>query len=240
MSKLSTPELVIVTPAFNESVIIEQFVKDWSAYIRSLNISFEFRIYDDSSTDKTAEIIEHMLPIYPELRYHLEMNSGHGPTITKAYQQSLDSKWIFQIDSDHELPVDVFGELWNSRSSYDLLMGVRTNRDAPFFRRALTKIATITVGLFFGKGPSDINIPYRLIRAEKLLEFLPVNRPSNFAPNVLMTAFAIKNKWRIKTLPVTHNARKKINGSGFSLYMLKGACNSIWQLLKLLQKEKNI
>lgn len=238
MSKRSTEELVIVTPVFNEFLIIEQFVKDWSTYIRSLNISFEFRIYDDGSTDKTAEIIKRILPLYPELKYYFQKNSGHGPTITKAYQQSLAYTWIFQIDSDHELPVDVFGELWNQRSSFDLLMGIRTQRNAPFFRRALTRIATITVGLFFGKGLSDINIPYRLIRTEKLIEFLPENHSSNFAPNVLMTAFAIKNKWRIKTLPVTHNARKKIDGSGFSFYMFKGACNSLWQLLKISRRRK--
>ncbi len=235
----SKAELVIVTPVFNESGIIEQFVNDWTIYIRSLGINFEFRIYDDGSTDNTAEVINRILPLYPELKNYTGKNSGHGPAITKAYQQSLDFEWVFQIDSDHELPVEVFGKLWEHRSSFDLLLGVRTHRHAPFFRRFLTKIAATVVGLFFGKEIHDINIPYRLIRSEKLAEFLPENHSSNFAPNVLMTAFAMKHKWRIKTLPVIHNPRKHIKGFGFSHYMFKGACNTIWQLLTLSLKRKN-
>ena len=227
-------ELVIIAPTYNESQILETFISDWIIKFRDLSISFEFRIYNDGSTDSTENVLAGLLKKYPELHVFTNPNSGHGPTISKAYNITKEFEWVFQIDSDHELLPDTFSELWSLRCSYDILMGVRTNRSAPLFRRLLTKILAQTIRMFFGKGVIDINIPYRLIRSSKLTEFLPYNTSANFAPNTLMTAFAIKNKWRIKTLPVTYVKRKNIKGTGFSYYMLKGAYNSLRQLLKFL------
>ncbi|MBY0476047.1 MAG: glycosyltransferase family 2 protein [Chitinophagaceae bacterium] len=226
------PELLIIAPVYNESGILEQFLNDWISNIRLLSIPFELRLYNDGSTDNTAEIIQQLQAVYPELKIYFKTNSGHGPTITAAYEQAVGFNWIFQIDSDHELPVASFNELWKHRNEYDLLVGERIQRHAPVFRVFLTTIVSLSVRILVGKGLRDINAPYRLIRTEKLKEFLKENKKNNFAPNVLMSAFAVKKKWRIKTIPVTHISRKKIKGTGYSMYMLSGAVKTFAELLR--------
>lgn len=227
------PELAIVAPVYNESIVMEQFVKDWISQIRSLSILFELRIYDDGSTDNTAEVIQQLQLSFPELRYIRKTNSGHGPTITEAYHQSLDCFWIFQVDSDHELPVSDFEELWKQRLLYDILLGERIQRHAPVFRKLLTGLSYVFVRLLFGKGINDINSPYRLIRSEKLNDFLQQNKNRNFAPNVLMSALAIKRHWKIKTIPIKHNSIKIAKGTGYSPYLLSGAVKTVLELIRL-------
>lgn len=226
-------ELVIIAPVYNESSVLEQFVRDWITHIRLLSINFKFRIYDDGSIDNTAEIIKRLQKLYPELEAYTKGNSGHGPTITEAYEQTDDFFWVFQIDSDHELPVSGFTELWKDRADYDFLLGQRLQRDAPLFRRFLTDLSLFFVSLLFGNGVHDINSPYRLMRSAKLKEFLLENKKQNFAPNALMSAFAIKKKWRIKTIFIKHLSRKKIKGTGYSAYLLSGAINTMQELIRL-------
>lgn len=229
-------DLLVITPVYNESGIIQQFVEDWINNLRLLSIDFEFRMYNDGSTDNTAEIINHILPNYPELKNFSKPNSGHGPTIKEAYEQAEGFNWVFQIDSDHELPVSAFKELWNLRNDYDLLLGERIQRNAPVFRVFLTTLASFLVRFLAGKQLRDINVPYRLIRSEKLKEFLQENKKNSFAPNVLMCAHAIQNKWKIVTLPIIPLRTRQLKKRGYSLYLLKGGISTALELIRFTLK----
>jgi dolichol-phosphate mannosyltransferase len=230
------PELIIVTPVFNESAVIEQFITDWIIFLRSLNILFELRLYDDGSTDNSAQIIQQLLPAYTELKYFRKENSGHGPSITTGYQAASEHDWVFQIDSDHELPVNDFEKLWNMRNNYDLLLGKRVNRNSSIFRKALTSLTSLCVAILAGKGISDINIPYRLVRGQKLQSFLEHNNPQNFAPNVMLSAYAICNKWRIVELAIVPLKTRQLKKRGYSLYLLKGGISTALELLRFSLK----
>lgn len=230
-------ELIIVTPVFNESAIIEQFIKDWVLFLRSLNIHFEMRLYDDGSTDNSGELIQQLLLEYREVKYFKKENTGHGQTIFHGYKDAAGFDWVFQIDSDHELPFNVFEKLWNTRHKYDVLLGRRRKRNSSLFRNILTSLTLICVKMLVGKGINDINTPYRLIKGQKLQSFLLRNNPKNFAPNVIMSAYAIRAKWKIVELPIIPLRTRQLKKRGYSLYLLKGGISTALELIRFSLKK---
>ena len=231
------PELIVVTPVFNESTVIEQFIPDWVLYLRSLNIQFELRLYDDGSTDKSPQLIRQFLAEYHEVKYFKKANTGHGPTVTQGYQAATDFDWIFQIDSDHELPFSDFEKLWSDREKYDLLLGRRIKRNSSTFRNMLTLVTSLFVKVLAGTGINDINTPYRLIKGQKLQTFLLHNNPQNFAPNVVMSAYAIRNKWKIVEHPIVPLRTRQLKKRGYSLYLLKGGISTALELIRFSIKK---
>ena len=231
------PELIVVTPVFNESTVIEQFIKDWVLFLRSLNIQFELRLYDDGSTDNSGELIQHLLSDNHEVKYFKKMNTGHGPTVTQGYQAASEFDWIFQIDSDHELPFSDFEKLWSERDKYDLLLGRRIKRNSSTFRNMLTLLTSLFVKVLAGTGINDINTPYRLIKGQKLQTFLLHNNPQNFAPNVVMSAYAIRNKWKIVEHPIVPLRTRQLKKRGYSLYLLKGGISTAMELIRFSLKK---
>lgn len=234
---INQPELIIVTPVYNESTVIAQFIPDWVLYLRSLNIQFELRLYDDGSTDNSPQLIRQLLAEYHEVKYFKKANTGHGPTVTQGYQAATDFDWIFQIDSDHELPVSDFEKLWAERSKYDLLLGRRIKRNSSKFRNLLTLLTTVSVTMLAGNGIIDINTPYRLIRGEKLQKFLIENNPQTFAPNVIMSAYAIRNDWKIFEHSIVPLQTRQLKKRGYSLYLLKGGISTAMELIRFSLKK---
>ena len=234
---INQPELIIVTPVYNESTVIEQFIPDWVLYLRSLNIQFELRLYDDGSTDNSPQLIRQFLAEYHEVKYFKKANTGHGPTVTQGYQAATDFYWIFQIDSDHELPFSDFEKLWSDRDKYDLLLGRRIKRNSSTFRNMLTLLTSLFVKVLAGTGINDINTPYRLIKGQKLQTFLLHNNPQNFAPNVVMSAYAIRNKWKIVEHPIVPLRTRQLKKRGYSLYLLKGGISTALELIRFSIKK---
>lgn len=202
------PELALVMPVYNEAEIIEEVIDSWSSYLDGYNIHYEIHAYNDGSKDNTLKVLENIKNKYPRLVVHNKANSGHGPTILQAYNENTDADWIFQVDSDNEMKPDAFINLWEVRGDYDLLIGIRTNRNSPFPRKIVSFISRITVWIFYGKAVYDVNCPYRLMRSTFFATIFKSIPDVFFAPNVVLTGMAARNKARIFQLPVEYASRQ--------------------------------
>jgi len=191
-------ELIVVIPVYNEAQIIQTVIQDWASTLRSLDIDFELRAYNDGSSDTTLSKLQEISTLYPELNIIDKLNSGHGPTILKGYRDA-DAAFIFQVDSDNEMKAKYFEALWKERANYDLIIGRREfSFKVPLPRRIVSFMAKKAVHFFYGQGISDVNAPYRLMRKDKfatIYEAIPAN---TFAPNVILSGMAIRQKLRIK------------------------------------------
>jgi glycosyltransferase involved in cell wall biosynthesis len=190
------PELTVVMPVYNEDEIISFVIQDWIGKLRELKIDFILRVYNDGSKDDTLHILNQEDKKYPELHIVDKPNSGHGPTILQGYREA-DTPWILQIDSDNEMIAKHFELLWNNREEFDFLIGIRENSKRSLPRRLVTAISRATVKTFFGKGVTDVNSPYRLIRKKAFEDIIQSIRQDTFAPNVIISGMASKNNLRI-------------------------------------------
>jgi glycosyltransferase involved in cell wall biosynthesis len=202
------PELIVVAPAYNEEDVIVPVLREWTAVLAGLNISFQIRLYDDGSTDRTSERIREAFGADPRVVLIEKKNTGHGPTILRGYRESGEAQWLFQIDSDGEMPALPFKEMWRRRNEADFVIANRRNRAAPWPRKIVTWVSRLTVWLLFGSRVQDVNSPYRLMRNSLFGEFFRTIPEDTFAPNLILSGFVSRNRLRVVNIDVPHEFRR--------------------------------
>ncbi|OGB89548.1 hypothetical protein A2625_01335 [candidate division WOR-1 bacterium RIFCSPHIGHO2_01_FULL_53_15] len=195
-------ELAVVLPVYNEEEIISQVIEEWAKELDALDIDFEIHAYNDGSRDGTLKALTGLASKYSNLIVHDKTNSGHGPTILKGYRENCDKDWIFQTDSDGEIGPEGFRELWKQRNNYDLLIGKRQRHHQPPARKIISSISRLLSRGLYGRGVSDANVPYRLMRAEKFRQLFFRIPADTFAPNLIISGMASIMKARILEAPV--------------------------------------
>jgi dolichol-phosphate mannosyltransferase len=202
------PELSVVMPVYNEEAAIEGVAREWTTELDRLGIQYELLLYDDGSRDGTRAILEQLAVRNPRVLAHTHANRGHGPTILRGYGEARGT-WVFQTDSDGEMPAAGFATLWERREAFDLLVGSRGGRKLSFGRFLLTFGSRAIVALAFGQGVRDVNAPYRLMRGDWLrrdvLPFIPV---STAVPNIAVCGLASRRGARVLEVAVPYTPRR--------------------------------
>jgi len=205
--KSTAPELTVVMPAHNEEGAIPEAVATWAATLDALGIDYELRVYDDGSTDKTGAVLGELANRFPRIVVTSHANRGHGPTILRGYAEARGD-WVFQTDSDGEMPASAFEALWARRHAYDFLLGYRVGPRANATRQLVTTVARLAVAALFRARLRDVNTPYRLMRRPWLQSAVSRVPPDLFAPNVVLAGLAARERLRIYEHPVPYHSRQ--------------------------------
>lgn len=207
LHRVSLPQLIVIMPVYNEAEIIEQVAAEWLNMLDNLHVPYRLHLANDGSTDRTQEVLDHLS--HPSLETSHARNRGHGPTILRAYRVSGSrAPWIFQTDSDGELPASAFPNFWKQRVEADFVLGFRKNRDSGTARTIVTSGLRVLLALLYGPGVRDPNCPYRLMRSESFRPLFDVLPEDTFAPNVLLSGYSQRKKLRLVQLPVAHQVRQ--------------------------------
>jgi glycosyltransferase involved in cell wall biosynthesis len=232
-------DLAVVMPVYNEESCIAGVLGDWKATLSTLPIRFRIIVLNDGSRDNTAAALR-PFESDPHFQVIHKPNSGHGPTILRGYREAVrEADWVFQCDSDDEMPAKEFVRFWAVRDSYDALFAVRHHRQQPWDRWLITRFSSLLTGLLFGFGVADANAPYRLFRREALERFLPLLPDNTFAPNLVLSGASVRMGLRVSNLPVPHANRKTGKPSLTNIKLWKSALlafRQTWSLSRLFRK----
>jgi glycosyltransferase involved in cell wall biosynthesis len=229
-SPITTPKLIVILPVYNEADVISDVAHEWLSMLDGLDIPYRLQLCNDGSTDGTAEVLATLK--HASLETQTARNRGHGPTILRAYRAAMErAPWVFQCDSDGELPASSFPQFWAAREKTDLVIGRRIHRGGPLSRRSITFTLRVLLRLLFGKGITDGNCPYRLIRSTPFFPLMDQLPEDTFAPNVLLSGFSLRNRLRIRELPVPFTPRQTGTCSIQKWKLLKAAFRSATQTL---------
>nr|WP_211220537.1 glycosyltransferase family 2 protein [Pseudoclavibacter soli] len=169
-------------PAYNEESGIVEFL-DELLVTSPLTAADSLRIIvvDDHSTDAMPEVLDAYAADHPDVGVlHSSNNQGHGPTALRAYREGLASEpdWLVFVDGDGQFTgVDVWRTVRAAVSlGADVIHGVRTHRDEPWYRRMLTSALGSVVAVVAGGRVPDVNTPLRVYRpplARALIDLVP-------------------------------------------------------------------
>jgi glycosyltransferase involved in cell wall biosynthesis len=204
-------ELTVVVPARNESACIRAVLDEWFSAIQSTKIPARFIVLDDGSSDETPRILrEWSADKTPESCIAVShQNIGHGQTCMKGYRMAsaLGTDWILQIDSDGQCDPAFFPAVWQAREGCDVVYGNRTTRLDGWRRVLASKVLKFAVKLSSGAACPDANVPYRLMRAEKLPPILD-SIPGNFdLANIALAVQLQRSRWRERAVPIVFRER---------------------------------
>lgn len=153
----------IIVPAYNESQVIAQCLKDLRKQLVKDKILADIIVIDDGSSDSTG------VSAYPHCDYLLThiRNCGLGASLSTgiefARRRGYDYCVTFDSDGQHDAS-DIPKALAQLESGYDVVIGSRfigTHSGMPAGRRAVLFIGNLITLLFFGVWTSDSQSGFR-------------------------------------------------------------------------------
>lgn len=222
-------DVAVVMPVYNERGCITQTLRDWTEALAALAVRYRMVVLNDGSTDGTADLLAPFAK-RPEFEIVHQPNRGHGPTILGGYRRAVGlAEWVFQCDSDAEMPASHFVDLWNRRGDYDGLFGDRRGRRQGLARKIISAGSRLAVRCFFGRGVRDVNVPYRLMRSACLAPIVEQIPDDTFAPNLIVSGVFSRANLRVANIPVPHRPRRTGTVSVARWGLWRAVFRSFWQ-----------
>jgi glycosyltransferase involved in cell wall biosynthesis len=226
----------VVFPIHNESFIIEQTLRNYISELGKRIEDIEFIAAEDGSTDDTKPILERLAGELPLRLFMSPQRKGYQQALKDAVAHAT-KPWLFIVDSDYQFAAIDFWRLEPWRDRCDVILGTKTPRRDPFYRRFLAGGYNMLLRLLFGVPYRDMDTGFRLVRRELVDLLAPQVRFMTF----FNAEFVIRAHFqgaRITCVPVPHYARKI--GTTTIFYISKLLLICWWQLVGMVRLRREL
>jgi dolichol-phosphate mannosyltransferase len=202
---MSSPQLSLVVPVYNESGNILPLAEASVDVLRAMGRPFEIILVNDGSTDSTAAEIAEAHTRWPECReLRMAKNSGQALALLTGLNAAR-GEFLLMMDGDGQNdPRDYPALLALVESGQvDLACGWRVERHDSTLRRIMSRVANVVRGAILKDGVHDSGCQLRVMRREVREAFFPMELMQSFIP-----ALAVAAGFRVGETPVRHHARK--------------------------------
>lgn len=219
-------QIAVLIPCYNEEKTIEKVINDAKTFLPEATIY----VYDNNSTDKTAEIAEKAGAI---LRH--EYKQGKGNVIRRMFRE-IDARCYLMIDGDDTYPLDCARELVEKVLSHnaDMVVGDRlsstyfTENKRPFHNFGNT-LMRVGINHLFHTEIKDIMTGYRAFSYEFVKTF-PVFS-TGFEIETEMTIHAVNYNLQVENVVIQYRDRPE--GSESKLNTIPDGIRVIRKMLQL-------
>lgn len=195
-------KVAVLIPCYNESVTIEKVVKDYKEALPEADIY----VYDNNSTDGTAEIAERAGAI---VRY--EYRQGKGNVIRSMFRD-IEADCYLMIDGDDTYPAENAREMVNLvlKKGVDMVIGDRlsstyfTENKRPFHNTG-NRLVRGLINTLFKSNVRDIMTGYRAFSRLFVKSFPVLSK--GFEIETEMTIHALDKNFLLEEVPVTYRDR---------------------------------
>jgi glycosyltransferase involved in cell wall biosynthesis len=203
MSEGSRPvDVSIVSPVFNERENLTPLVDELLAVLRPTLVPFEIVLVDDGSQDGSAEAIDALAALHPEVRgVHFETNGGQTAAFDAGFKHARGAV-VVTIDADLQNDPRDIPALLRALEGHDAAVGFRAERRDGMLRRLSSKIANAVRNRVSGDDIIDTGCSLKAFRADALREIKLWNGMHRFLP----TLIRLEGR-SVVQLPVNHRPR---------------------------------
>ncbi len=129
----------IVTPVFNEELILDQFYKRVSDVFKSLDVDFEVVFIDDGSTDTSWQKLEKLHAADQRVNaVRFSRNFGYSAAMSAGLDFARGDAVVI-IDSDLQDPPELIPSLIEQwKKGFDIVYAVRKRREGETFFKKIT------------------------------------------------------------------------------------------------------
>lgn len=213
MADIASPgALALAIPAYNEADGIREFLVELDESLKSWDGAVRMFVVDDASSDGTRLVLDDLAgQLSADLITNTNsVNSGHGPTVLRAYRLALDSgaEYVLQVDGDGQFDGDQCWDLVAGLDGADVAAGVRTSRTDPWFRKVLSASVRIYLRFRFGVVRRDPNCPFRIYRRAVLAGLLDDVDGNAAIPTIYLSVLESQRHLRVNEVLVRHRVRR--------------------------------
>ena len=198
--------LSIFFPAYNDSGTIASLVITALRTARKLTPDHEVIVVNDGSADGTAEILEELASIYPQVRIVThEKNRGYGGALRTGFA-SATRELIFYTDGDAQYDPAEMEALWRRfDQNVDLVNGYKISRSDPMHRIIIGRVYHHLVKTLFRLTVRDVDCDFRMMR-RSIFDTVHLEKNSGVICLEMMKKIT-DGRFRIAEVPVHHYHR---------------------------------
>src|SRR5919198_2105455 len=221
--------LSVFFPAYNDSATIASLVIPARRAAERLTPDYEVIVVNDGSADRTAEILDELARIYPQVRIvHHEKNRGYGGALRTGFA-TASRELIFYTDGDAQYDPAEMEALWRRLDTgVDLVNGYKISRSDPLHRIIIGRVYHHTVKLLFGLRVRDVDCDFRLMR-RAIFEKVRLEKNSGVICLEMMKKIQDAG-FRIAEVPVHHYHRAHGKSQFFNFIRLFKTAVDVAQL----------
>lgn len=198
-------KVAVLIPCFNEAKTIKKVVEDCKNSISSIPNS-NIYVYDNNSTDNTAEIARNAGAI---VRH--EYKQGKGNVIRRMFRE-INAECYVMIDGDDTYPAEEIPRMaeYILNQKYDMVIGDRLSssyfsENKRAFHGIGNKLVRGSINFFFKNDIRDIMTGYRAFSLEFVKTYPVLSR--GFEIETEMSIFAIVNNMAMKNHVIDYRDR---------------------------------
>jgi len=161
----SLKSLSIFFPAYNDAATIPSMVISAFLTVQQITNDFEIIVVNDGSKDHTAELLNELQRLYPQVRVITHpQNRGYGAALRTGFS-SASKEWVFYTDGDAQYdPRELVKLVEALESNIDVVNGYKIERSDPLHRIIIGRLYHHIVRMIFGFRLRDVDCDYRLMR----------------------------------------------------------------------------
>ncbi len=239
---MTEPLISVVVPVYNEKLNIEPTAREVMAAFDQVSSEMEILFVDDNSPDGTADEVERLSGIMPQVRLVQHgKKEGIGAAHHAGYK-AAKGKYVMCIDADlSQSPVDLFKMKEKLDSGYDLVIGSRYMAGGEQVGKSVIRDVgsrgmNFMCRFFLGIPLTDCTHTFRAFKKE-LFEDVSSKLDQKGHPNfqVQFSFWAIHQGYRAMEIPIIFEERAADRGQ--SKLSIK---KEIPQFLKLVVRLMNL
>lgn len=203
----------VLIPCYNEAMTIEKVVADFSRELPDATIY----VYDNNSTDSTAEIARRAGAIVKR-----EYRQGKG-NVVRSMLRDIDADCYLMVDGDDTYPAESAREMCRLvEDGADMVIGDRlsstyfTENKRPFHNEG-NRLVRFLINRIFHSDIHDIMTGYRALSRTFAKNFPIISR--NFEIETEMTIHALDKNFLIRELKIDYRDRQEGSHSKLNTYL---------------------
>ncbi|MEL4357146.1 MULTISPECIES: glycosyltransferase family 2 protein [unclassified Luteococcus] len=208
----------VLIPCYNEEVTVAKVVRDFRAALPEADVY----VYDNNSTDRTAEIVTELAAADPRVHLRREYRQGKGNVIHAMFRD-IDADCYVMIDGDDTYPADYASRMVELvlTDQADMVIGDRLSTTyATENKRAFHGLGnTMVRGLInwlFKARITDIMTGYRAFSRSFVKGFPVLSR--GFEIETEMSIHAVDKNFRVLEVPISYRDRPAGSDSKLNTY----------------------
>ena len=197
------PRLSIVVPLFNEEENLPALDGEIRAALAPLGLAYEVLYVDDGSTDGGLEMLREMAARDGRIRIlRHRRNAGQSAALASGFRAAR-GEIVATLDADLQNdPADLPRLLARLDEGYDVVSGVRRNRQDTWVRKVSSRIANSVRNWATDESITDVGCSLKAYRARFLAHLPMFGGMHRFLPTLVRW-----NGARVTELPVHHRPR---------------------------------
>tara|TARA_B100001057_G_scaffold491364_1_gene581429 strand:+ start:116 stop:823 length:708 start_codon:yes stop_codon:yes gene_type:complete len=228
-------KISIVFPIYNEFKNLKSLIENWDKDLKLLvNISYEFVLVEDGSTDGTKELIKELENIFPIKNLSRDKKRGYTKAVLDGIE-AAEGDFILCTDSDNQIKVQSLLEnIDNLPKENSFLVGFRNPRKDPLNRILYSKLFKILHDVLFNSKLRDPSCPF-VIGKKSDYKKLPIRFLGQMREGFWwgFVATCKKLNFDFVEVPIIHYERKE-GEAGYGIYKLPGIIfRNIFGLIKI-------